>query len=375
MAAFFVAPILFVTIELSPTTWAVVAALFGATASDKICRALYPPATVLLLALALVATSSAWSIDVSKTLAAARDTAGYSIAGLLLANGLLNLSERDCRRILKAFSAGCIPALIILVGIELFIAWKSRGIPVAQFHAITLHKITFYGAFFAILMLSLKTRLSIFIATVYAVSTLAFGRTTGINIAILLITIMVLVPEGYWQKLSSTGLVIYAAAALAAPVIALPLFRHLDEAGILAFYPGTFAARLEIWEMVSRHVWDAPVLGHGANTIRNATWMIVNPKFYVDKDLPSAHNIAIDLWFELGLIGVLAFLGILLALLRTIKHLRGPTYFVASAYFMTAIIELSVDHRIWLSWVLGTIIMAASVCILHHRSLVGEATS
>jgi hypothetical protein len=42
--------------------------------------------------------------------------------------------------------------------------------------------------------------------------------------------------------------------------------------------------------------------------------------------------------------------------------------------FLAATIELSVDHRIWLSWILGALVFGASIWVL-SQAIAGRSTT
>jgi O-antigen ligase len=362
-------PTLFVTIETSPTVLAVAAAIFCfiAPSAKQISENIVLPTAALLVVAIYIASSEMWSIDHHKSLLAVRDYFGYAIASIIVINSLLAINEMDRRRIYSAYIFGAKIAIAVLVAREI---WLSTISAVSDTEAaIVLHKITFYGSFFAISLLANGDSLSRALAIIFAFATLGLGHSAGVNVAIIFVATLIACPQKYRSYFLITCIVAYGLAAITAPLTAGPLFSYLDHASIIGFKPGTFAARLEIWKMVADRTLDAPLFGHGANTIRDANWIITNPKYYVDpRGLPSAHNIVFDLWFELGVVGVGLFLMLLFMTLKLILKLHDQVKFVASSFLVVTLIELSVDHRIWLSWVLGALIMAAAACILHVRS-------
>lgn len=372
VGVYFLSPILFISVETSPTALMIAAAIIGAatlsTKSGYLTRGMVTLAVVLAALSGFVLLSVIWSVDVTRPITAARTVFGYSAAVIILVQCILALTAAQCERVIQAFFAGAFIALAILIGKELYFAFVAED-PLFVGYVITLHKITFYGAFFAAILLMRSDLLSKSVSAVFAVSTLLYGRSTGIDVAIVAVILFFMTPQGSRQRALMCFVVLYVALAIIAPFVAAPLFAVLDARGVLAFHPGTFAARLELWKMISDHLAEAPILGHGANTTRNAVGVVVNPKYYLLKDLPSAHNIIFDLWYELGIVGIIIYGALLAAITKLIGRLSGPTHFVAGSFLMIAIIELSVDHRIWLSWVLGALGFTASVCVLHYRSV------
>ncbi|UVK38205.1 O-antigen ligase family protein [Mesorhizobium sp. AR10] len=368
---YFLSPILFVSIETSPTALAIVAAVISvASLSTKrgyLTRGTMTLAVVLAILFGFVLLSALWSVDPARSVRAARDVLGYSAAALVLAQCILAIPVAQCDRLLQAFSVGVLVALSILIGRELYFAFATED-PRLVYHVVTLHKITFYGAFFATILIARPSLFSKAFAAFFAIVTLLYGRSTGVNLAIVVVALFFATPARFRQRALVFFVVFYAVLAFVAPFVATPLFAFLDTRGWMSFYPGTFAARLELWKMISDHVAEAPILGHGANTTRNAIGVVVNPKYYALPDLASAHNIVFDLWYELGVAGIAVYGLLLMGITRMIGRLTGASHFIAGSYLIIAIIELSVDHRIWLSWVLGVLAFTASVCVLHHRS-------
>ncbi|TPL79693.1 O-antigen ligase family protein [Mesorhizobium sp. B2-3-13] len=365
-------PALFAFIEMSPTALAFVAALMGAltllTKGARFGRATIGLAVTLALLSGFVLSSALWSVNASRSLMAARDLFGYSVAAILLFECILALPGAQRDRLARVSLVGMLIGLVSVMGWELYFAFLTEN-PRFVENVFTLHKITVYGAFFAVIFLAQPWFVWWGLAALFAVLTLLYGQSTGVNLAIVFVALMFVMPAKYRQHALVAFFAVYLSFALIAPFVVSPLFAYLKTTGWLAFYPGTFAARLDLWQMISPHIADQPVLGHGANTMRNAVGVVVSPTYYAQVDLPSAHNIVFDLWYELGALGIIVYGVLLGAIIRMIGGLRGPCHFIASNYLIIAVVELSVDHRIWLSWVLGTLVFTAGICILQCRSV------
>ncbi|MER8848228.1 MULTISPECIES: O-antigen ligase family protein [Mesorhizobium] len=365
-------PALFAFVEMSPTVLALVGALMGALALLTKRARFGRGTTGLAIALALlsgfVLSSALWSVDVSRSLVAARDVFGYSIAAVMLSQGILALASAQRERLARVSLAGMLIGVVSVMGWELYFAFLTED-PRFVENVFTLHKITVYGVFFAVIFLAQPRLVWKGLAALFAVLTLLHGQSTGVNLAIVFVAVMFVMPAKYRQHVLVGFFAVYLSLALIAPFVVAPLFAYLKTTSWLVFYPGTFAARLDLWQMISPHIAEQPILGHGANTMRNAAGVVVSPTYYAQADLPSAHNIVFDLWYELGALGIIVYGVLLAAIIRMIGGLSGPSHFIASCYLMIAVVELSVDHRIWLSWVLGTLVFAAGICIVQCRSV------
>ena len=374
VTAFFIAPPLFIVIENAPTAWGILAplsvlplyALYGGGIRT---RWLLVPFAVSACVALLAALSAVWSIDAHRSLAGAFVFGAYVLLGFSIVQSLRALSPAHRERVWRALIAGGCVSLLLLAGYELMHATVDEPGELLNEVARTLHKTTYYGIIIAsallfdAILLRNRRRL-IFVAVVFAVPTLLLGRSTGINFAILLIAALYFMNSVWRQRTLVIFCTCYVAFAFVAPWITPRLFQALSGTKLLDFYSGTFAARLELWDMVSQHVGRAWLFGHGADTMRIATYVIQNPKYYHLPDLPSAHSMVFDLWFELGLIGILVLLVIIVEVARRILRLTGAAQLACMSIFLATVIELSVDHRIWLSWMQGTLIFGVSICVL-----------
>jgi O-antigen ligase len=376
MVLYAVAPALFAFVEMSPTVLALIAGLIGAlsllTKGVHLSRATISLAVTLALLSAFVLSSTLWSVDASRSLGAAKDVFGYSFAAILLFQGILALSCAQRDRLARVSLFGVVIGLVSVMGWELYFAFFTED-PRFVGNVFTLHKITVYGAFFAVILVAQPQLAWKGLAALFAVLTLVYGQSTGVVLAIVVVAVMFVIPTKHRHRALVGFFAIYLCLALIAPFIAAPAFAFLKTTGWLAFYPGTFAARLDLWQMIAPHIADRPILGHGADTMRDAVGVVVNPTYYVQGDLPSAHNIVFDLWYELGTLGIIVYGVLLAATIRMIRGLSGPSHFIASNCLIIAVVELSVDHRIWLSWVLGALVFTAGICLVHCRAVIGQA--
>jgi O-antigen ligase len=85
----------------------------------------------------------------------------------------------------------------------------------------------------------------------------------------------------------------------------------------------TFTGRTELWELVIEMIKQRPLLGYGYS----AFWLGLNgPSGYIQLAagwaVPHAHNGFLDLWLDLGFLGLLVFiLGFLISVIRAIRSL------------------------------------------------------
>jgi O-antigen ligase len=100
-----------------------------------------------------------------------------------------------------------------------------------------------------------------------------------------------------------TSLLTLAAAALAAiPVLRLPRFTSLFD-----LQSGTSFFRLNLWRSAVDMIRDHPVLGVGLdNFLYSYRGRYIRPAAWQEPNLSHPHNILLDYWSRLGLLGVAA---------------------------------------------------------------------
>jgi O-antigen ligase len=200
---------------------------------------------------------------------------------------------------------------------------------------------------------------------VYALPTLILGRTSGINLTILAVTPLMLLNHDGLKRALVAFCLIYSVLALTAPFCAEQAFFYVDGSRIPALpHVSSYMARLELWKDLAPEIKTALWFGHGADTTRVLPFVFSGMKYYDLPDIPSAHNMVFDIWYELGLIGIIALLTIVITAARSVINLRDGALPVAFIVLVGTVVELSVDHRIWLSWVQGALILAISICVL-----------
>ena len=144
--------------------------------------------------------------------------------------------------------------------------------------------------------------------------------------------------------------------ALSAPWIAHGL--HVWQPSALAnWHSASGGERMEIWDAVSGRILEKPWFGWGLEAIRFMPDLIADNAVYMHgrPNTLHPHNGPLQVWVELGVVGVVAALGIVLLLLRRIARLPDRPQAMALATFATVAIMASISHGLWQSWWLGLI--------------------
>jgi O-antigen ligase len=157
---------------------------------------------------------------------------------------------------------------------------------------------------------------------------------------------------------------------LSAPFIAIWIYNHW--AGFIDTLPllgnkGFAAARLEIWDYVSRYALQNPWYGYGLEATRHIQFE--SKEIYQKTSIIlHPHNFAFQTWIEFGLIGVFTAIGLFTGLILTMQKYLTPqqAYYVLPALVVTFSVA-STGYGMWQAWWIGTLFTVAAICILAAR--------
>jgi exopolysaccharide production protein ExoQ len=146
---------------------------------------------------------------------------------------------------------------------------------------------------------------------------------------------------------------------------------NLIDRGTLPF---SFLHRIEIWHYASNLVFERPLFGWGLDSSRSiADKIVLERNGYEFAVLPiHPHNAFLQVWLELGLVGVGFGIAIGLTILGGIRDLPRPSQPVALAAFAGSMAMLSVAYGVWQIWWLGALILSMlMIHVLARTSRVG----
>ena len=142
-------------------------------------------------------------------------------------------------------------------------------------------------------------------------------------------------------------------------------YLHLQDAPWLQ---NSARARVIIWHEVADDVMQAPLLGVGART-----GYVLNEREVKGTELAKvprhAHNVYLQTWYELGLVGAVLFLVAGLLLLRALSTLPDAVYPFALATFAVCAAELATSWEIWQRWFFMLYILTWFCLALGTRSV------
>lgn len=158
-----------------------------------------------------------------------------------------------------------------------------------------------------------------------------------------------------WLVISCGGLVL--ATHVLAPFVAIAMYTLIPSDAVaslsvaLAGHPHHFI-RLEIWWSYASQVLDAPVLGHGLQS----SYLALEAYGGVDEaalrglSFIHPHNFSIQVWYELGIVGVALSSAIILLFLHLVFKLPSGQQKIAVALIAGVWSVAFVGHGAWQHW-------------------------
>jgi len=193
------------------------------------------------------------------------------------------------------------------------------------------------------LALYLGPLLAFFLALIYSKSTLINRKllfwTTGLGLIALILTFS----RGAWLAVLVV-LAILAAKKIPWKIVVPFLALAITAAALL--YPGkqiltdpSASARLELYKYSARAVLQSPILGNGLSGFRHT----LESMQFKQEVLNYPHNIFLNFWLELGMLGLLSFFFLILVCLKQHKLKPTPLRLAAAMFLVTIVVHGLVD--------------------------------
>lgn len=174
----------------------------------------------------------------------------------------------------------------------------------------------------------------------------------------------------YSRATARTLTVALPLAILAMPVLVYPLATNPEPiARSIPNFPNSFIHRLLIWDFTLDRIAERPLLGWGLDTSRAIPGGTdLRPIHYVvpwsdkpithpDQNLPlHPHNAVLQIWLELGLLGVVVVMIAVRKLLRS--HLVSPRSGPMAGFIVCAMAIYCVAYGLMQSWWLALLLLA-----------------
>jgi exopolysaccharide production protein ExoQ len=314
-----------------------------------------PPVVLLLSAvMALAVLSSAWSADPAAPVQALK-------VGVLVLLGLTFAAAAVASpRMTQAGGVAACAVLAILLAIEAL--W---GLPLNRAAQPEVDP--------GELLRNVSRGASLLMALTWgaAAALIAHGGRTWIRLGLLVLAAGGFIAFQFGQFANTlafaAGLLVFAAAFVAPrPVlgltlagltlwlIAAPFLTPLLLSGLTIELPYSWNARVEIWSYVIERIWERPWIGHGLDAAR-----MHHPPVPVHP-----HSVSLQIWFELGVVGVALTAALMIAgarqLLRAVGHNRAAAAAACGTLVSLGLIA-NLSFNLWAEWWLAAMFIAAAL--------------
>lgn len=167
---------------------------------------------------------------------------------------------------------------------------------------------------------------------------------------------------------------IWSLAFAALLFLVIPLALALFAADVHK-NPSLFAsgrARVIIWDFTAQRYLEKPILGVGTNSTRHLDEerirqrLVKRPKDFVVAPQTRAHphNIYLQIWYELGIPGVLAFAALGFALLRKLQLMGARSYPMGITHAAVCMTILVPTYGLWQNWFQCAIVTSILALVL-----------
>jgi O-antigen ligase len=217
------------------------------------------------------------------------------------------------------------------------------------------------------------------LTTIAILETSSLSAKIALAAGLLALATVLILPRLRWIALASLGL-----AAVALPWV-FPVPLSAEATCWLADHKPSALHRLEIWSFVAEHIEQRPIAGWGLDAARRlpggASRVIINHCDAADRPdgialssqtLPlHSHNAILQVWLELGGIGVaLSFGPLTFAIWQAFRRPAWRTRPAQAMIAGTATASVSVglvSFGIWQEWFLSGLFIAAAFVVLAAR--------
>ena len=342
---------------------ALLAAIFGAPRRKVIDAALgqilTPIGLLLVLGLAWAAVSTAWSPDSVRGLRLALSILVLFAAGFLLLGAARGVAPEDKKTIATGLMIGG-ALFLVLVAFELvtggLVIGLMRGdVPPELFNRGAAVLASFMWLFAAAFAVRLGNRWALGFIALSLVALFFLPMAAALVAAVAGVAVFAAVLAAPRPAL---GVLAIGAAlvVLGAPFASLWLLNPDTLANWLGELPTSWQHRIYVWQFASQRVTEAPFFGWGLDASRaipGGAAQVTDTLALAAPSLPlHPHNAAIQMWLELGLVGiVLVAGGAALAVLALRKaHFRGVPRAAAAAALATWLVLAMLSFGIWQNW-------------------------
>lgn len=340
-----------------------------------------PIVAVFAGVVAIVAASSLWAIGPDFVLDRAARMAGVFLGAALLLHVALNMRGALLERFVRAF-----PVAVLVAAVFLLIDLYADGIIYRILHnhfdqrlnassfnrGVIMTLLAFFPAlFFAWHLHAGRVRVFLSAMLMLAIAAILYKtQSQTAQLSFVIGMIFLLFFPAARSKAWVVLMVTLWAMMLASPWIAQGLFAHLPPLieDVTWFQKSWAPHRMEIWDFVARRALESPIYGHGVEATRFIQDFDTQRIYHPSAQILHPHNFALQIWIELGALGVV-FAGALFAALMNWMAKQDPCAArLCVASFMVCVSVVSTGYGMWQGWWLGAMIFVAALCVLASKA-------
>lgn len=340
--------------------------------------------------LAWSALSALWAIDASEALSSTAKLAGNLSIGILFVAVATDVNPDEAKLAVRLLATGCLLSIAFMAFEILAGAPLSARIVGSRFDAdIFAAQLAIYGAYWFNAAISLLTlmiwpllangrRLSPLILAGLPLTVILLAHAIGYSTGALAVLMGVLAAFLVWRW-SRWGRRLLAAllacGILIAPVLPRTILNPERMSEMTGVVPTYDLPRFYIWAFAAERSAERPLLGWGMNASRSIPGGKeritdhARDKLFGEVMPLHPHNVALQVWLELGLVGALL-LASLVA--RLIMHYTAPPLApriaaAATGLTVTALVQFALSYSAWQSWWLASVFLAAAFLAVAAR--------
>jgi O-antigen ligase len=199
---------------------------------------------------------------------------------------------------------------------------------------------------------------ALFLLAASAVSAVGFG--VAANVAGLVFGLGVMAFALRWPRAALQTLLVGTALFILASPVIMGVFVAMLPDALAERLPISWHWRLEIWSFAVERIAEKPVFGHGLDSGRTLSELVMLRGMEIERMPIHAHHAGLHIWMETGAIGALLAAAALMALARSAGRAALNAPLSAALGFSGAVWLASVmlGYGVWQEWHHGALAFA-----------------
>ena len=301
-----------------------------------------------------IGASVLWSPNPGRSLETASHLAGVFallFLGFISLASLVKTQECDWRIVVSLLLAAALLIIEELVYEAPLRAFLGGGYEAFRLNRAVVALVVYFPLGLSILPHNLKGYLAGAALTLATMASVWLSESETAKLALIISFLCLVFSMIAWVRFTFVLGFLTVLSLVFMPIVAKILIKTMPDWTMNATYDGSIGIRAQIWEAYSGLIEADPLIGHGIESAFSAG------ETYKHTDIPNhllglghPHNFAVQVWYDLGVIGV-GLISILLVLFfRSLRSVPN-THYSAIMATIAAIWTVSlVSHGAWQAW-------------------------